>query len=646
MSSVYGYSFTHTARKRFRCKQGQYKQGQCKAAWSLAVCLLLILNWAGPATADSHSGNHSDNTTKTWAMVEFGEPLYDETMQHWPYVNPNAPKGGAIVLGAFGSFDSLNSIILKGEWPRSLGLASDTLMVGSADELSSAYGLIAESAEYPEDKSWIIFNLRPEARFNNDTAITAADFVFSFDTIREHGRPFLKAFYDEVDSAEALDEHTVKFNFNTTDSMKPLMKVAGISPLSVDYWQDKDISKTHLTPEPDSGAYFISDIDPGRSITYQRDENYWGKDLNINKGLNNFDTIRYDYYRDLEVMSEAFKAGDIDFRAENSSKRWATAYQTDDVDSGNIILDTPPDAKPRAIQAYFFNTRRAPFDDRRVRQAINLLYDFETIKRTILYNQYERINSYFPNSEYGASGSPTEEEIAILKPFADKLNTTVLEKEFVAPVSDGSGRNRAQLRQALTLFNAAGWDLQNGKLMKAGQQLSLELLLVQPDAQRVAAPFIQNMKKAGIDTSVRIVDSAQYQVRVDDFDFDMISGGLNFFPPPGPELRSYYGSAAAEERGSANIAGIENNVADQLIEQIINAESLVELQATTRALDRVLLWNHYVVPQFYNAEHRIAYWNRFGQPDELPKYISYQGSGFPTGWWIDESLDNKLDLVR
>ncbi|MFK7893404.1 MAG: extracellular solute-binding protein [Granulosicoccus sp.] len=607
------------------------------ALWLLAGSMLSTGTYADAGKIE---------TTRSWSMAEFGEPLYDESLTHWPYVNPEAPKGGSIVLGAFGSFDSLNSYILKGEWPRSLSLASDSLMVGSADELTAVYGLLAESVEYPDDKSWIIFNMRPEARYDNGTPITAADIEFSFNTIREHGRPFLKSFYSEVETTEVLDEHQIKFSFNTTDTMKPLMKVAGLAPLSMDYWKDKDISKTFLTPGPSSGAYYIANVDAGRSLTYQRVENYWGKDLPINKGLSNIETIRYDYYRDFEVMLEAFKAGEIDFRAENSSKRWATAYEIEQVDTGEILLDMPADNTPRGIQAYFFNTRRAPFDDQRVRKAIDLLYDFETIKRTILYNQYTRINSYFPNSDYGSSGPPSAEEIAVLEPFKDQLPDDVLNTEYLSPVTDGSGRNRMQLREALALFNEAGWQLEQGKLMKEGQQMAIELLLVSPDSQRVAAPFIQNLTKAGIDASVRIVDTAQYQVRVDDFDFDLISVNLNFFPPPGPELRSYYGSAAAQERGSANMSGIENPVVDALIEQIISADSLEQLQVTTRAMDRVLLWNNYVIPQFYNAEHRIAHWNRFGKPDTLPRYISYSGIGFPTGWWIDSALDSELDLDR
>ena len=462
----------------------------------------------------NHQTASAEEITKSWAMAEFGEPLYEDGFDHWPYVNPDAPKGGSVVLSAFGSFDSLNSYILKGEWPRSIGLIGDSLMVGSADELSSVYGLIAETVEYPSDKSWIVFNLRPEAKFSDGTPITASDFEFSFNTIRTHGRPFLKSFYEEVESVEVLSDHQLKFTFNTKDNMKPLVKVAGISPLSVEYWSDKDISKTYLTPAPSSGPYKISKLEAGRSITYERVKDYWGKDLDVSKGTNNYDTIRYDYYRDIEVMVEAFKAGDVDYRSENSSKRWATAYKIDQVDDGEIILDTPADNQPRGIQAFIPNARRAPFDDQRVRKALNLLYDFETTRRTILYNQYERINSFFPNSDFGANGSPTDEEIAVLEPYREKLPAELFTEAYISPVTDGSGRNRKELRQALALFKEAGWNLSQGKLMKDGKQMKIEILLVSPDMQRVNAIFVQNMKKAGIDATFRLVDSAQYQVRV------------------------------------------------------------------------------------------------------------------------------------
>lgn len=584
----------------------------------------------------------AQETTKSWAVAEFGEALYKDGIEHWPYANPDAPKGGNIVLGSFGTFDSLNSYILKGTYPNTIGLTTDTLMTGSADELSSAYGLIAETVEYPQDKSWAIFDLRPEAKFSDGTPITARDFEFALETIREHGRPFLQSFYEEIDKLEVLEDHKLKFTFTTTDSMKPLMAAAGIGPLPSEYWADKDISKTYLDPAPASGAYKIGSLEPGRSITYERVEDYWAKDLVVTKGLNNYDKIRYDYYRDLEVMVEAFKSGEIDYRAENSSKRWATAYEIKEVDEGSIILATPPDNQPQGIQAFMINSRRAPFDDQRVRKALTHLYDFEATRRTILYNQYERINSYFPNSEYESSGPPSKEELAVLEPYRDQLAPEVFTGAFANPVTDGSGRNRKQLREALKLFKEAGWVASDGKLMKDGEQLKVEILLNSAGSERVHALFLQSMKKVGIDAEFRVVDTSQYQVRTDEFDFDIVSVRFNFFPPPGPELRSYYGTEAADERGSGNYIGIKNPVVDAIIEEIVAASTLKENQIRTRALDRVLLSLDHVVTQFYNAEFRLAYWNRFGQPETKPKY----GTGFLNSWWVDETLDSKLDLDR
>ncbi len=584
----------------------------------------------------------AEEITKTWAMAEFGEPLYKDGIEHWPYANPDAPKGGTVVLGGYGSFDSLNTFILKGSFPRSIGLTLDSLMVNSADELSVVYGMIAETVEYPEDKSWAVFNLRPEARFSDGTPITAHDFVFSFDTINKHGRPLLKSFYGEIESVEALEDHKLKFSFTTKDSMKPLMAAAGMSATSAEYWKDKDISKTYLDPAPASGAYRIASIEPGRSITYERIEDYWAKDLNLSRGLNNYDTIRYDYYRDLEVMHEAFKSGAIDYREENSSKRWATGYKTDDVEKGDIILDTPADNKPQGIQAFMLNSRRSPFDDQRVRKAFNYLYDFETTRRTVLYDQYERVNSFFPNSDFGASGVPTAEEIAVLEPYRDQLAPEVFTDAYVSPVTDGSGNNRKQVREALKLFKEAGWTLSEGKMMKDGKQMKVEVLLRDAGSQRVYALFVQGMKKVGIDAEFRVVDSSQYQVRTDDFDFDIVSVLFNFFPPPGPELRTYYGSEAADERGSGNYVGVKNPVVDALIEEVVVAPTLEDLKIKTRALDRVLLSLDHVVPQFYNANFRLAYWNRFGRPETMPKY----GTLFLNAWWVDDELDNKLDLDR
>ncbi len=581
----------------------------------------------------------NDDITISSALAEFGEPFYKDGFEHWPYANPDAPKGGKIVLGSPGSFDSLNTTILKGNWPRNMGLISDALMVSSANELSVDYGLIAETAEYPADKSWIIFNIRPEARFHDGEPITADDFVFRLETIREFGRPFLKSFFEDVEGVEALSDHRVKFTFKTRDNMKPLLKVAELSPLPRHYWQDRDISKTTLEPPLGSGSYRISAVDPGRSITYERVKDYWAADLPVNRGLSNFDEIRYDYYRDREVSFEAFKAGDIDFRSENSSKRWATGYDIEQVQDGDIIVEEIPNEVPQGVRAYFFNNRLDKFKDVRVRQAIGLLYDFETLQRTILYNQYERVKSYFPNSDFGVDGAPTPEEIAILEPYRAKLQPEVIEQAFEPPKTDGSGKIRAQFREAVRLFKEAGWVFKDGKLVhvETGEHMKIEIPIRSPDSERVGAPFISNLKRVGIDASLRMVDASQYEVRMDDFDFDMISVALNFFPPPGPELRSYFGSEAAGIRGSANLAGIKNEVADDLIEKIVAAEDLETLKATSRALDRVLLWNHYVIPEFTNTIYRIAHWNKFGRPATNPRY----GLSFPGAWWIDADLEQQ-----
>ncbi len=601
----------------------------------LTIGLTLLLTAA--VKAEDH------DITRTWALAEFGQPLYQDGIDHWPYANPDAPKGGSIVLGAFGSFDSLNTYVLRGTWAAGIGLTSDSLMVGSSDELASVYGLIAESVEYPADKSWIIFNLRPEARYHDGTPIVAADFEFSFNVIREHGRPFLQSFYEEVASVEVLDDHRLKFRFTTRDTMKPLIKVASLAPEPRHYWAERDISRTFLEPPLSSGPYRIASLDAGRSITYERVEDYWAADLPVNRGLHNFARIRYDYYRDMEVMFEAFKAGEIDYRMENSARRWATGYNLPQVDRGQIIIETLPDHAPQGIQAFFFNLRRSQFDDVRTREALGLLFDFEAIQRTVLHGQYVRTNSYFPNSDFGVGGQPpSEEELAILEPFREQLPAEVFTDAFEPPRTDGSGQIRDQMRQALQLLGEAGWQLQDGRLLRNGRQMAIEFLIVSADSERVIAPFISNLRRIGVNASIRQVDSAQYERRIDERDFDIITVRLNFFPPPGPELRSYYGSMAADVEGSANMAGIQHPVVDALIEQIIHAQDLDTLKATSRALDRVLLWQHYVIPQFYNDAFRIAYWNRFDRPDTLPRY----GTGFPTTWWLDSDKAGALSLRR
>ena len=597
-----------------------------------AVLLGVALLWPALSCAE-------DGITKKWAIAEFGEPLYADGLEHFPYADPNARKGGKMVLSDFGSFDTLNFYVQKGEWPSSIGLVYDDLMTSSGDEIDGLYGLVAESVEYPEDKGWAIFTLRREAVYHDGMPILAADFVHAFETIKQHGRPFIQSFYEQVLSAEALSDKRLKFTFTTTGSMKPITVAAGLSPLPVHYWKDKDVTASTLVAPLSSGPYRVSDIDPGRSITYQRVADYWAKDLPIKRGLNNIDKIRYEYYRDLTVEFEAFKAGEIDFRRESSAKRWATEYDIAEIASGEIVKEAVPSKRPRGMGGYFFNLKRQKFQDIRVREALMTLYDFEAIQRTLLYGQYKRISSYFPNSDYGTVGEPSDAEKAVLAPFAADLPAGTVARAFVPPKTDGSGRDRTNKRRALGLFEQAGWTLKGGQLVSTatGKQFQLELMTAYPESQRLALPYIEILKKVGIDASLRLVDTSQWRVRIHDSDFDLWVGGLNFFPPPGAELRSFFGSESADIRGG-NSGGIKNPVVDALIEQIVAANDLETLQTTTKALDRVLLWNHYAIPTYYNDQAWIAYWNRFAHPERRPVY----SIGFPASWWIDHDKDANL----
>ncbi|HYG91888.1 MAG TPA: extracellular solute-binding protein [Azospirillum sp.] len=588
----------------------------------------------------------AQEVTKSWAIAEFGKPKYGVDMPHWPYANPDAPKGGSIVLGAFGSFDTLNTMIERGTWPGSIGLTSASLMTGSADELVSAYGVIAETAEYPADKSWIAFDLHPEARWHDGMPITADDFVFAFDFIRKNGRLFLRSFYDDVEGCTAETPKRLKCAMRTKDTMKPLLAISGLTPLPKHYWSQpgRDLTKTTLEPPLGSGPYRVKAVDPGRSITYERVKDWWAKDLPQMRGMNNIDEIRFDYYRDDTVMFEAFMAGRMDFWEENRAQRWANAYTTAPVKDGRIVRRETPDNTPRGVSGYVMNTRRPIFQDVRVRQALNWLYDFETVQRQLLYGQYKRVKSWFPNSEYGASGVPTAEEVAILTPYKDKLPSEVLTKAFEPPTTDGTGNNRANVREAMRLFKEAGWEVRNGVLVnaKTGQPFAFEILMRDPGFVRVTEPFVVALKRVGIDAQIRVVDTAQYQVRTDEYDFDMVNIGLTFFAPPGPELRSYFSSKVVDVKGQGNFAGIREPVADALMDKIVTGTELPAIEATTRALDRVLLWGYHVIPLWYNDSDRLAYWDKFGYPQTMGKY----SNGFPTTWWIDPAKASALQTRR
>lgn len=593
---------------------------------TIAASIVLSLPFATGCLADQ---------TRT-SLALWGEPKLAEGFQAFPYADPKAPKGGKIVIGSTGTFDSLNPIILRGEQPRTIGLIYETLMSVSMDELGAAYPDIAERVDLADDLSRATFHIRAEARWEDGKAITARDFVYAWNMIRENGAPFLKSFLGKTRGVEAIDDHTLAATFTTIGEMKPIIDFATlVTPLPEHWWtgaEGRDISKTTLEPTLGCGPYRVAAIDAGRSITYERVPDHWGRDLPVNRGQYNFDRVRIDYYRDDDVMFEAFKAGNYDFHVENRSQRWATGYDFPAFKDGRVLRSAEPNEMPLGAQGIRLNTRRAKLADVRVREALAWLFDFNWIQKNILYGQYTRVRSDFPNSDFGASGPPTAEEREILKPFADKLDPRVATKPFDPP---SGGDPRAATRAALELFKAAGWELKGGKLVdRDGVQFSLEILEDQPSSVRALQPYVTALRKAGIDATIRVVDDNQMRVRQDEFDFDAMVVFYFFFPPPGEELRSYFGSAGANEKGGANYSGVRDPVVDALIDKTLSARDERTIKATTRALDRVMLWGWYMIPEWYRAESWISYWDKFGRPRGWPRYDqAFSNSWFPAWWW-------------
>jgi microcin C transport system substrate-binding protein len=604
----------------------------------LALSVALGLGLA----AASHAGaDEPPALTELTSFAEFGEPAYPPDFPHFDYVDPNAPKGGTVRLAAYGTFERLNPIPQGPDWPQGLGLLYDSLMTGSGDELSSYYPLIAKSMEIPDDAAFAIFNLDERARWHDGEPITAEDFVFALRVIKEHARPLLREFWKNLESAEALEPHRLRLNFATRNNWKTVGLAASLSPQPRHFFEATGRSPGTITTEPYiyEGAYRIKRVDIGRSITYERVPDYWAADLPVNRGQYNFDEITYEYFRDLDVAFEAFKSGQIDFWTENQAQRWATGYDIPQVRNGTIIRDESiPVNSPRGFAGLVINTRRAPFDNLDVRRGIARLFDFEWLNRNIFYDQYERATSYFPNSDYGTRDFPLpgELELAELEPFRDQLSETIFTTPFDPGETDGSGRIRAELREAFAHFADAGWEVQNGQLrhLDTGRQMQVQIITSLASALRYIEPFVENLRRAGINASARVVDTAQYQRLTDQFDYDMVAIGANFFPPPNEELWTYFGSEARDEEGSANWAGVADPVVDALIERIVAIDgrddaSLERLKATTRALDRVLLHEHYIVHTYYTAVNRFAHWNLFGRPAQHPFY----GTGFPNTWW-------------
>tara|TARA_B100001123_G_scaffold262039_1_gene291871 strand:+ start:232 stop:2025 length:1794 start_codon:yes stop_codon:yes gene_type:complete len=575
------------------------------------------------------------------AFAMHGAPKYKESFDYFDYVNPDAPKGGKLVNEAMGTYDSFNSFILKGVKAAGLGLIYDPLMVGSADEAFTNYGLIAQSIIVPKDRSWVSFNLNPKARWHDGKPITADDVIWTFNTLITKGHPSYRIYYRDVKKVEQTGERQITFRFGGAANRELPLILGQMIVLPKHYWEKKDFKKTTLQPPLGSGAYRIKEFEAGRSISYERIKNYWALDLPVNKGQSNFEVISYEYYRDRDVATEAFKSGAFDLRAENQSKRWATAYDFPAFEEGKVKKLLIPHERPTGMQGFIFNTRRSFFEDSRVRLAINYSWDFEWTNRTLMYNAYKRTNSFFSNSELSSEGGlPEGEELEILEKYREKLAKEVFIKSYRAPQTDGSGNNRKNLRVALKLLREAGWDVVDGQLKnKKGQPFEFELLIAYPSIERLALPLKQNLKRLGIKMSIRTVDVAQYQQRLDTFDFDMIVASFGQSLSPGNEQRDFWHSVNADRAGSRNLIGIKNPVIDELVELVIKAPSRKSLIARIRALDRVLLWGHYVVPHFHLQAARLIFWDIFARPKVVAKY----SSGFPNTWWL---VKEKQKLIR
>lgn len=565
------------------------------------------------------------------AIAMHGEPKYGPDFTHFDYVNPDAPKGGTLRLGARGTFDSFNPYISKGD--AAAGSGAETLMSRSEDEAFTMYGLIAESIEWPEDRSWAIFTLRPEARWHDGEPITVEDVIFSLETMKEKASPIQRFYFQDVLKAEKVGDRQVKFSFaNTTNRELPLIVGGDLPILPKHYWETRDFTKTTLEPPLGSGPYRIAKFEPGRFVELERIKDYWGKDLPVNRGQDNFDRIRYDYYRDPTVLREALKAGQFDYLSENSAKEWATAYDTPARREGWLKLERFEDHSSAQMQAFCMNTRRPQFKDRRLRRAMAMAYDFEWTNEHIYYGQYLHPDSYFYGTELASSGLPSGLELEILEPYRGRVPDEVFTEAYWVPTTDGSGWPRKNLSRAFELLAEAGWVVRDMKLVnkETGEPFSMEFLIQQKSLERAILPYIHNLKRLGMDVRLRLVDTSQYINRLRSFDFDMIVCGSSQSLSPGNEQRFWWGSAAADDPGSRNYAGIKDPVVDELIEKIIQAPNRETLVAATRALDRVLLWGHYSVPNLAAPFDRLVFWDKFGRPDTLP----LSGPDINT-WWID-----------
>ena len=578
------------------------------------------------------------------ALSMFDDVKYAPGFEHFDYADPNAPAGGELRLAALGTFDNLNPFILKGNAAAGSGLIYDNLLAGSLDEPFTEYGLLVESIDMPADRSWVAFTLREEARWHDGRPVTVDDVIWTTETLKSKGHPFYRHYYANIAGVSQTGPRTVRFTFGETVNRELPLIVGQINVLPKHWWEGRDFESTTLEPPLGSGPYRIAAVEPGRSITLERVPDYWGRNLAVNRGQNNIDVIRYDYYRDATVAVEAFKAGEFDFRSENNSKEWGTAYDLPDVANGRMIRELIDHEIPTGMQAFWFNTRRAKFADRRVRHALAHAFDFEWSNANLFYGQYTRTKSFFSNTELASSGLPQGRELEVLERWRDRVPAEVFSRAYEPPFTDGSGNIRRNLRTAKRMLQEAGWTVRDGVLTHAGsgETMEIEFLLVAPAFERIVGPVVRNMERLGIAARIRLVDPAQYQNRVNEFDFDVVVSTRGQSLSPGNEQRNYWTTASADVPGSGNLAAVRDPVVDELVDLLIQAPDRDTLVATTRALDRVLLWGHYVIPQWHIRSFRLVYWNKFGRPAIRPKY----GLGFPATWWIDQEKAARLEASR
>nr|WP_255720411.1 extracellular solute-binding protein [Acuticoccus kalidii] len=582
------------------------------------------------------AGAETGPTGPLHALTVFGEPHHGPDFTHFDYVDPDAPKGGEIRLLPASwttnqnplTYNTFNMHVLKGDSPPLMGLCFTSLMVRGLDEPDTVYCHLAESVEV--DGRRFTFRLRDDATFSDNSPITAEDVVFTLQTLKERGHPSLAQPLNGVESVEAPERLTVTITFAEGTSNRLPLLVAGYPVLSKAYYTENDFSEATLAVPVSSGPYVVGPYDAGRYVTFQRRPNYWGEDLPTGRGHNNFDTIRVDFYRERTAAFEAFKAGQITFREEFTAKTWATEYDFPAINDGRVVRRDFPDGRPAGAQGWFINTRRDKFKDPRTREALTWAFDFEWTNANVFYGLYERTSSFFMNSDMMATGTPDEAERALLEPFRDQLDPAVFGPAWLPPVTDGTGRDREPLKQADALLRAAGWRRREGKMVnEAGEQLTIEFLYSQPTSERILQPYANRLRLLGIEPILRLVEAAQYQLRLQNFDYDLTTQRFAFAPTPSESIREFWTSPFADITGSYNLAGIKDPVVDGLTEAMLSASSREEMVTAARAVDRILRLGHYWVPQYYKAVHNVAYWDRFGIPDQQPRY----DLPVETTWW-------------